>query len=143
MKSSSNIHMTTLLLLAAVATGCKAVDDANLASMESLTDDTYRITDATLDEDSSDSESANVQPVSYSISDSMPVIHTLEAGENLDAIMADSTGVVLLDFYAGLGFRYSVDEDGNMSEVFNDSWFDIAYSGIMLDGGIRLGFYFP
>ena len=92
--------MTALLLLAAVATGCKAVDDAKLASMESLAEDAYRITDATSNEGTSDPESANVQPVSYSISDSMPVIHTLEAGEDLDAIMADSAGVVLLDFYA-------------------------------------------
>ncbi|MGV7225169.1 MAG: hypothetical protein ACQ9MH_27085 [Nitrospinales bacterium] len=52
-------------------------------------------------------------------------------------------GRFLLDLYAGIGFRYSIDEDGNMAETFNDDWLDIAYSGILLDGGIRFGVFIP
>jgi hypothetical protein len=47
----------------------------------------------------------------------------------------------LLDLYGGIGIRYSVDEDGNMVEFFNDDWIDLGYSGILLEGGIRLGFF--
>lgn len=47
----------------------------------------------------------------------------------------------LLDLYAGIGIRYTIDENGNMAEIFNDGWLDIAYSGILLDGGVRLGIF--
>lgn len=49
----------------------------------------------------------------------------------------------IIDFYGGIGLRYSVDENGDMVKYFNDDWVDLGYSGILLDGGVRLGFFIP
>ena len=50
---------------------------------------------------------------------------------------------VYLDVYAGPGIRIS---HNNRTEGFdtwyNNSWIDYGYSGTLLDGGFRLGFYF-
>jgi hypothetical protein len=50
---------------------------------------------------------------------------------------------IYLDLYAGAGIRLS---HNNHSEGFdtwyNNSWFDYGYSGTLMDGGFRVGFYF-
>ena len=48
----------------------------------------------------------------------------------------------IVDYYLGIGFRYSMDEDLNMIETFNDTWFDYGYSGTVLVAGLKLGFLF-
>ncbi len=52
-------------------------------------------------------------------------------------------GSFLLDLYAGIGIRYALDSDGKLMDDFNDRWIDYGYSGIILDGGVRLGFFIP
>lgn len=64
-------------------------------------------------------------------------------GGNADFGMQFAFGRFLLDFYAGIGIRYAIDENGNMMEYHNYGWLDFGYSGILLDGGIRLGFFIP
>ena len=49
----------------------------------------------------------------------------------------------ILDIYAGIGIRYAVDKDGNLMDFHNNDWLDYGYSGILLDGGIRFGFFIP
>ncbi|MDW7692217.1 hypothetical protein R9C00_14250 [Flammeovirgaceae bacterium SG7u.111] len=47
----------------------------------------------------------------------------------------------ILNPYGGIGLRYSMDEEGNLVDFFNDEWIDFGYSGIILTGGVRLGFF--
>lgn len=50
---------------------------------------------------------------------------------------------LFLDFYAGPAFRKSFDnKDDMVVESYNDWWGDLAYSGILLNGGLRLGIIF-
>jgi len=47
-----------------------------------------------------------------------------------------------LDIYTGAGVRISFDDmNEGFSPWYNNSWIDYGYSGTLLDGGIRLGFY--
>lgn len=46
----------------------------------------------------------------------------------------------IIDYYLGVGFRYSMDKDFKMIENFNDTWFDYGYSGTLIVAGIKLGF---
>ncbi len=48
----------------------------------------------------------------------------------------------IMDYYMGVGFRYSMDKNLEIMERFNDSWFDQAYSGSLLVAGLKLGFAF-
>jgi hypothetical protein len=48
----------------------------------------------------------------------------------------------IIDYYFGVGFRYSMDKNFNMIENFNDSWFDYGYSGSILVAGLKFGFNF-
>ena len=48
----------------------------------------------------------------------------------------------LLDLYLGVAFKYSMDENGKMIESDYADWVDPAYSGILLDGGLRIGLFF-
>ena len=45
-----------------------------------------------------------------------------------------------LDFFGGAGLRVALDENGETMDYFNEYWVDFGYSGILLTGGIRLGF---
>ena len=45
-----------------------------------------------------------------------------------------------LDFYGGVGVRFALDENGETMDYFNSYWVDFGYTGILLTGGIRLGF---
>lgn len=47
----------------------------------------------------------------------------------------------LLDFYGGIGIRYAYASDGDLIDFYNDNWLDYGYSGILLDGGVRFGFF--
>lgn len=49
----------------------------------------------------------------------------------------------IIDFYGGVGVRYALDSDGDLMDYYNDNWLDYGYSGILLDGGVRLGFFIP
>lgn len=49
----------------------------------------------------------------------------------------------ILDLYTGVGIRYAMDENGKMMKNYNDYWIDFGYSGIIIDSGIRLGFFIP
>lgn len=48
----------------------------------------------------------------------------------------------LFDIYLGVAFKYSTGEDGKMIESAYNDWIDMDYSGILLDGGLRIGFFF-
>lgn len=48
----------------------------------------------------------------------------------------------IIDYYLGIGFRYSMDKDLNLIDDFNDTWFDYGYSGSLIVAGIKLGFNF-
>ncbi len=48
-----------------------------------------------------------------------------------------------LDLFAGPGIRISFDDrNEGFSPWYNDMWIDYGYSGTLLDGGLRVGFYF-
>jgi len=64
-------------------------------------------------------------------------------GANADFGIQFTFSNFILDFYGGVGLRYAIDKDGNMADFFNDDWTDFGYSGFLLDGGIRLGFFIP
>ena len=64
-------------------------------------------------------------------------------GANADFGLQFAFERFLLDIYAGIGIRYAVDTDGNLMDFYNSSWLDYGYSGIILDGGIRFGFFIP
>ncbi len=64
-------------------------------------------------------------------------------GANADFGLQFAFERFLLDIYAGIGIRYAVDKDGNLMDFYNSSWLDYGYSGILLDGGIRFGFFIP
>ncbi len=49
---------------------------------------------------------------------------------------------LIIDYYIGVGFRYSMDKDMKLIETYNDGWFDYGYSGSLLVAGIKLGFNF-
>lgn len=46
----------------------------------------------------------------------------------------------IIDYYLGVGFRYSMDKDLKLIDNFNDTWFDYGYSGSLIVAGIKLGF---
>lgn len=48
----------------------------------------------------------------------------------------------IIDYYIGVGFRYSMDRDLKLIDNFNDTWFDYGYSGSLIVAGIKLGFNF-
>ena len=48
----------------------------------------------------------------------------------------------IVDYYLGVGFRYSMDKDLELMETFNQSWFDNGYSGSLLVAGVKFGFNF-
>jgi len=49
----------------------------------------------------------------------------------------------IFDLYLGMGIRFALDENGKEMDYFNDEWLDFGYSGILLDGGLRFGFFIP
>jgi hypothetical protein len=48
----------------------------------------------------------------------------------------------IVDYYLGVGFRYSMDKNLELMEMYNQSWFDNGYSGSLLVAGLKLGFNF-
>ncbi len=48
----------------------------------------------------------------------------------------------IVDYYLGIGFRYSMDKNMELSKAYNRSWFDNGYSGSLMVAGIKLGFNF-
>jgi len=48
----------------------------------------------------------------------------------------------IVDYYLGIGFRYSMDKNMELMESYNDTWFDNGYSGSLLVAGLKLGFNF-
>ena len=48
----------------------------------------------------------------------------------------------MLDLYLGVAFKYSMDENGDIIGSDNANWVDPDYSGILLDGGLRVGIFF-
>lgn len=48
----------------------------------------------------------------------------------------------IVDYYLGVGFRYSIDKNLELMEMYNQSWFDNGYSGSLLVAGLKLGFNF-
>ncbi len=50
---------------------------------------------------------------------------------------------VFLDIYTGAGIRISRNSRNEGFDTwYNNSWVDYGYSGTLLDGGFRVGFYF-
>ncbi len=50
---------------------------------------------------------------------------------------------LFLDFYAGAGMRFSIDDKtSGLHEHYNDWWGDMGYSGTLMTGGVRLGVMF-
>jgi hypothetical protein len=47
----------------------------------------------------------------------------------------------ILDLYAGIGIRYALDSDGKMTDTSNEYWTDFGYSGILMNGGVKFGFF--
>ncbi|RLD24428.1 MAG: hypothetical protein DRI71_02595 [Bacteroidetes bacterium] len=48
----------------------------------------------------------------------------------------------LLDLYLGVALKYSMDGNGDLiNETYSD-WVEPTYTGILLDGGLRLGLFF-
>ncbi len=48
----------------------------------------------------------------------------------------------LLDLYLGVALKYSTGEGGTIIKTSYSGWTNIDYSGILLDGGLRLGMFF-
>ncbi len=48
----------------------------------------------------------------------------------------------LLDLYLGVAIKYSMDENGELIKTNSPQWTDMSYSGILLDGGVRVGMFF-
>lgn len=48
----------------------------------------------------------------------------------------------LLDIYLGVGLKYSMDGSGELITGGYADWVDPYYSGILLDGGLRVGLFF-
>lgn len=48
----------------------------------------------------------------------------------------------LLDLYLGVAIKYAVDGNGSMIKTNYSQWTDMSYTGILLDGGIRVGMFF-
>ena len=48
----------------------------------------------------------------------------------------------IIDYYLGVGFRYSMDKNLELMESYNQTWFDNGYSGSLLVAGLKLGFNF-
>lgn len=48
----------------------------------------------------------------------------------------------LIDLYLGLAVKYSFGEDGELIKSTYAEWVDIDYSGILMDGGVRVGIFF-
>lgn len=48
----------------------------------------------------------------------------------------------IVDYYLGIGFRYSMDKNLELMETYNESWFDNGYSGSLLVAGVKFGFNF-
>ncbi len=46
----------------------------------------------------------------------------------------------IVDYYLGIGFRYSMDNDFKLLNNYNESWFDYGYSGSLIVAGVKLGF---
>ncbi len=48
----------------------------------------------------------------------------------------------IVDYYLGIGFRYSMDKNLELTEAYNQTWFDYGYSGSLMVAGLKLGFNF-
>ena len=48
----------------------------------------------------------------------------------------------IIDYYLGVGFRYSMDKNMELMKSYNQTWFDNGYSGSLLVAGLKLGFNF-
>jgi len=48
----------------------------------------------------------------------------------------------LLDLYLGVAIKYSIDGNGKMIKDNHPTWVERTYSGVLLDGGVRVGMFF-
>ena len=48
----------------------------------------------------------------------------------------------IIDYYLGVGFRYSMDNNLDLIDTYNDTWFEHGYSGSLMVAGIKFGFNF-
>jgi len=48
----------------------------------------------------------------------------------------------VLDMYLGLAFKYAMDDNGQRIDAPYAEWIDPYYSGVLLDGGLKLGVVF-
>lgn len=46
----------------------------------------------------------------------------------------------IIDYYMGVGFRYSLTKNMELIDTFNQTWFDYGYSGSLIVAGIKFGF---
>lgn len=51
-------------------------------------------------------------------------------------------GRFMLDLYLGVAVKYSTGEGGGIIKTNYAEWTDLDYSGILLDGGVRVGMFF-
>ena len=51
-------------------------------------------------------------------------------------------GQFMLDLYLGVAVKYSTGEGGGIIKTNYAQWTDLDYSGILLDGGVRVGMFF-
>lgn len=47
---------------------------------------------------------------------------------------------IILDYYLGVGFRYSMTNKMELIDNYNETWFDYGYSGSLLVAGFKFGF---
>lgn len=62
-------------------------------------------------------------------------------GANADFGLQFAFERFILDLYGGVGIRYAVDQNGHLMDRYDNGWLNFGYSGILLDGGVRFGFF--
>lgn len=63
-------------------------------------------------------------------------------GGNINVGFQVIMDVFLLEIYLGVAYKISLDENGERISPGYAEWTDPTYSGIMLDGGLKLGLFF-
>lgn len=71
------------------------------------------------------------------------VIKTIHrAGFHINGGLQFALDKLLIDIFMGVITRYSLDGNGEIIRDGDQYWTDIDYSGMSLDGGVRIGLYF-
>ncbi len=68
--------------------------------------------------------------------------HIYRIGGTIDVGWQVALDRFVFDFYLGMTMKYSLDNNGEIIRDSYSNWIDPAYSGILLDGGLKLGFFF-